>query len=192
MTLRERKKALTRSAIEDAALRLFQERGYDATTLEDVCESVLVSRRTFFRYFGHKEDVLLARFRDALTEAGTHLRDRPAGEGLRASLAAQFDRAAEIYDAAPERELIRIRLLSTTPSLAGGYLRVLTGFESMVRAFAAERTGEPADGPGVRLIAAGAMTAFRVALEVWADGGGTEPLGPLAQRNLERLLGDVR
>jgi len=58
-SLRERKKAQTRAAIQTHALRLFREQGYDATTIEQIIEAADVSETTFFRYFPTKEDVVV-------------------------------------------------------------------------------------------------------------------------------------
>src|SRR5712691_3376812 len=78
--LRERKKQRTRETIARAAHALFAERGYHATTLNDIAQAADVSTRTIFSYFASKEDILFSDFplmRHALAQA---LADRPEGE----------------------------------------------------------------------------------------------------------------
>ncbi|MGQ0716684.1 MAG: TetR family transcriptional regulator [Pseudonocardiales bacterium] len=192
MTLRERKKALTRSSIQETGLRLFVERGYDATTLDHICDAAIISRRTLFRYFASKEDVVLSTTRDELARAGERLRHRPADEPLQASLFALVDESASFLEGDRDRQIVRTRLLTNTPALAGSYLKVLTEFELLLRGFLAERSGEPADSSPIRLIAAVAVTAFRVATETWVDNDGAISLGTLAHDNLDHLLTGCR
>ncbi len=60
MGLRQRKKIMTRRAIRREALRLIDENGYAATTVEQIADAADVSPSTFFRYFPSKESLLLA------------------------------------------------------------------------------------------------------------------------------------
>src|SRR6202044_2532367 len=65
--LRERKKARTRAAIREHALRLFREQGYPVTTVEQIAAAAEISPATFFRYFPTKEEVVLQDDLDLIT-----------------------------------------------------------------------------------------------------------------------------
>ena len=78
--LRERKKVKTRLAIEDAALGLFEERGYETTTVDEIAARAEISTTTFFRYFPTKADVLLGDHGIQLPAIRQAIVDRPAPE----------------------------------------------------------------------------------------------------------------
>jgi AcrR family transcriptional regulator len=77
-SLRERKKLATRTALIATAQRLFAEKGYAHTTLEEICDEVQVHVTTFFSYFESKEELAFARMIDTLEAFKVAVRNRPA------------------------------------------------------------------------------------------------------------------
>ncbi|WP_037649036.1 TetR/AcrR family transcriptional regulator [Streptomyces flavidovirens] len=121
LPLRERKKLRTRQALIDSALELFGERGFGGVTLDELCDSVEVSKRTFFRYFSSKEDVAMAPTQDLwlafLDELETREPgDRPVLEMLRDALFAAVERMAA-DGRWTRRVLISRQLAASTPSM---------------------------------------------------------------------------
>jgi AcrR family transcriptional regulator len=186
--LRERKKALTRDTIEGRALELFLDRGYDRVRVEDICADALVSQRTFFRYYASKEDLVLGRLRAHLMQAARLFDTRPAGEPLTDSLRAVITRVAQDYVTEPERELARLRLVTTTPALEAGLLNVFAGFERLVRTFVANRLDISPEARRARLLGAATVCAFRVGLELWIDEEAVPDLPTLVMTNVNELL----
>lgn len=79
---RERKKAATRQAIADAALRLFLERGYDQVSIRDIAEAADVATTTLFKHFPGKEALVFDQDEDREAELIAAVRRRPAGQGI--------------------------------------------------------------------------------------------------------------
>lgn len=189
MSLRELKKEVTRSAIEDAGLRLFLDRGFEEVRVDDICSAVLVHRRTFFRYFNSKEDVVLSKFRRDLTASGEYLTacsDDSPRETLRAlcnEMATRFD--GEDRDS----NLARLRLINGVESLAAAYLKVLADFEVLLRDFLSSNSGG-VDCWTVRMRAGVTVTAFRIALEIWQETDAAEPLRPTVAKTFDLAFAD--
>ncbi|GAA0978308.1 hypothetical protein GCM10009555_041050 [Acrocarpospora macrocephala] len=145
MGLRERKKQKTRLALIDAALDLFHDQGYEATTIDQIAASVDVSPRTFFRYFGSKEDVALALPADSLDIFLAELSDRPESESpfvamsqaMRLTLGAMGQR-----DEADHERFVKTRkLLDNNPAFMAGQMRLLMASEQRLLAEISRRRG---------------------------------------------------
>lgn len=123
---RERKKLETREALLEAATELFQTKGYDATTIEEIAERVDVSARTFFRYFASKDEVYMAseaKFAPGVTQRKliamvSELRARPASEPVLTALRKATRAALETGESTPydlDGERFRQIVLSLSP-----------------------------------------------------------------------------
>jgi TetR/AcrR family transcriptional regulator, regulator of mycofactocin system len=108
---RQRRTARTRADIEAAALKLFTERGFDATTVEQIAEAADIAPRTFFRYFPSKDAVLFGDLTSETQRMRAVLATRPADEHPMRSLAAAMLDAAERMEADRPQHLMRAELL---------------------------------------------------------------------------------
>src|ERR1700729_1580107 len=106
--LRERKKIKRRRAIQTAALRLFEARGYEHTTVEQIAEAAETSTTTFYRYFPTKEDVVLDAPSPPIVEAT--IASQPAGEALASPFRAAAAAVAAATEADHETNLARLSL----------------------------------------------------------------------------------
>ncbi|MFG1695766.1 TetR/AcrR family transcriptional regulator [Nonomuraea sp. NPDC049309] len=126
--LRERKKQRTRQALIQAALRLFEEKGYEETTLAEIAAEAEVSTRTFFSYFASKEDVLFFDSQQRLDRAMARLAAKQPGQTVAGMLRQFLEDSIEqvitgtgAYGAAA----LRARLVLTVPSLQARALHLL-------------------------------------------------------------------
>ncbi|MEU4224584.1 helix-turn-helix domain-containing protein [Nonomuraea sp. NPDC026600] len=134
--LRERKKQRTRRALIEAALRLFDEKGFEETTLAEIAAEAEVSTRTFFSYFASKEDVLFFDGESRMALAMELISSRMPGEHLADLLLrlirASVDWTTDNEDAfSVEQVPLRMRLIMTVPSLQARALHLL--FDSQLR-----------------------------------------------------------
>ena len=165
--LRERKKAKTRAAIQDHALRLFREHGYDETSVEDIAEAAEVSPSTFFRYFPTKEDVVLYdAFDPILIEAFlSQPRDLSPIQAMRVAMRIALSDSTGAW-VTQQRE--RATLLMAVPELRRRMLdEFVVGMEPFAVALA-QRVGRPPDDFAVRNLVAAVLG---VGLGAWLYAG---------------------
>jgi AcrR family transcriptional regulator len=158
--LRERKKQRTRQEIIEAAMSLFAERGYHATTIADIAEAAEVAPRTFFSYFPSKEAVVfhnVDRDMDSLAEV---LRNRLPGENVFDALRRWIDSMFDEWTADEDNAHLRKRLCREDEGLANFQGGVMARIHELLLAAIADDLDDPPDALRPRLVAAAAVAAL--------------------------------
>ncbi|MGK5552189.1 TetR/AcrR family transcriptional regulator [Actinomadura kijaniata] len=187
LPLRERKKLRTRRAIQEHALRLFLDQGYDATTVEQVAAAAEVSPSTVFRYFSTKEDLVVTDEYDPVM--AQFFRAQPADLTPLEALRATF-RQILPYLEAQDRATVaaRTRMMLEVPALRARMLDSMrTGTLSVVAELLGERTGRAPGDPRVQAFAWAVMGVLQAAMYTWLDSDATLDLSALVDANLEFL-----
>ncbi len=158
--LRERKKQRTREQIVEAAMRLFAERGYQATTIAEIAEAADVAPRTFFSYFPSKEAVVFHNVDRELDSLASALSERLPGEtafdALRRWIGGMFDE----WTAEGDEVHLRKRLCVEDEGLANFQGGVMGRMHDLMLEAIATDLDEPPDGLRPRLVAAAAFAAL--------------------------------
>ncbi|HEY0279028.1 MAG TPA: TetR family transcriptional regulator [Solirubrobacterales bacterium] len=184
--LNEIQRRAVREDIEGTALRLFLAHGYDATTVDDVAAAVGTSRRTVFRYFETKEDLVLASMRDKgreLVEAATAASPE---KDAREALAEVLLGFAEEFDAGLPLSRRRAALLASTPSLQAALALKHLEWRAALGAAISPRLRGARSTRALRAeaIAGAALACLDVAATLWAGDEG----GPTLRRRLDVAL----
>ena len=186
--LRARKKASTRTALQETALKLFQERGFTNVSVDEIAMEADVSRSTFFRYFGSKEAVLMREIDESGDVFLRHLRARPVEEGpLKAFEEALF---ATSRDAAnrdvQEQQRVVSELLRTDPALTGRRLAEVQRWVGLIADTLAERAGRTEPDLEDRLAAAICLTITEEVGNVLQETTESDP-EPVMRKAFETL-----
>ncbi|MEV7791206.1 TetR family transcriptional regulator [Streptomyces sp. NPDC087512] len=182
-TLAQRKRRLVADELTRAALGLLAREGFDAVTVDEIAAAAGVSKRTFFRYFASKEDVVV----QFLAEMGAGMREelagRPAGEEPSAALRHTVWRSIDACAGHAERALPVVQLILGTPALLARFLERQTQWRDALAAELADRLGlDPATELYPQLAAGTALAAFHTVLQRWSDSDGTEDPAVLTDR----------
>ena len=165
---RGRRPSTSREDVARAALDLFHRQGYDETTVDQIAAAVGVSRRTFFRYYESKRDVVWGEFDAELVrlhhELGGAPVDQPMMDVLRqAVIATNRFGAGELHELR-----IRIGLISTVPTLVAHSAVRYAEWCDVVAGFVAGRVGGRPDDLGPQTVARAALGAAMAAFTCWA------------------------
>jgi AcrR family transcriptional regulator len=173
-----------RARLVQAALDLFEERSYDETTVAEIAERAGLTKRTFFRYFVDKREVLFwgtDADGDVFTRA---ILSAPRSAPPLNAVALGFDAFARMLEEQGEVALRRIRIVRASPELSE---RQLIKFSSMSNAASRALRSRGVNDAVADLTAETAMTVFRVATSRWLEKTSHKPLPELFAETLAQL-----
>jgi AcrR family transcriptional regulator len=174
--LRERKQERQRAQIVAVGMRLFTDQGFDATTVDQIAEAAEVSRRTLFRYFGTKGDIVMDWARGTTGTLCAALRARPLDEPPLEALRAAFQVLNHSFTGDVRSIHAQALMIERTPALRPYSLLKHAQWEDALADVLRER--DPAlDELVPGLSARTAVAAFRTALDQWlATAGDALPI----------------
>lgn len=188
--LRERKKARTKAAIQEHAVRLFREQGFAATTIEQIAEVAEVSPSTVFRYFPTKEDLVTTDLVDPVVFAAFEAQP-PELRLLDAWRHAMLESFRTLSPSQVDTERGRGILTLSVPELWAASLPNITRNLDVMTELSARRLGrEPAD-PDVRHAIGALFGALLVAALDWLKNPEAE-FGPVVDDAINRLQAGIR
>jgi AcrR family transcriptional regulator len=175
----------SRGRLQEAALALYSERGFDQTTAAEIAARAGVTERTFFRHFADKREVLFggsAFLRERIVQG---VASAPEGAGPFEAVAGGLHAAAQFLGEG-RRDLAtqRMSVINANPGLHERELSKLADYAAAVAETLHERgVGEPQ----ASLAAEAGMTVFRVAFQRWAGGEDARDLPVIMRAAVDEL-----
>ncbi len=182
LSLQERKQELVRGELASAAWDLFGKKGYESTTVAEIAAAAGVSRRTFFRYYASKEDVLTATTDDLAEAMLAAMAGRPRDEPPLVSIERALVLVLEGQLKAADRSRTIIRLLRESRTLRRAMLERHALMEERLATLLADRLGaDPSKNSTPALLAFVARAMMDTAFNVWYDQGRKDIAGLVAE-----------
>jgi AcrR family transcriptional regulator len=190
ISVRERTRRAVRAELTMLGQELIAARGYEQTTLDDIVAAAGMSKRTFFRYFASKEDLVLSKyefFGDQFVEV---FAARPSDEPVWESFRRAFDVVVGYFDDTTQspRILGMEKVIDGNPALRAGELERVSRVQKQLAALLRERTGRysPAD-PGPVAIAGAALSCLLAAKATWITAEQSPPFGEVLDHAMAAL-----
>lgn len=169
---REIARAAVRAELGQVAFELFRRDGFEKVTIDDLAQAAGVSRSTFLRYFGTKEDAVLSTFESKGERVADALRARPADEDDWTALRRAMDTAIEPYHQDPLASLALTRLVRETPALCARQREKQHGWRPALAQAIAERAGATSPSVAHWARASAALECLGVGVDHWSDSDG--------------------
>jgi AcrR family transcriptional regulator len=190
LPVRERTRRAVRGELAQLAVSLFVEKGYDETTIDDLAAAAGMSKRTFFRYFASKEDLVVGKYEFFGQQLAEDLAARPADEPLWASLRQIFGRVADHAenDARKAESVAMEKIVRDHPTLNASYLERVSRMQELVLDEVHARTGPPdPTDPRAAAIVGAAFSCLTAAWSTWLTTDQAKPFGVLLDQAMDAI-----
>ncbi|MET0729542.1 MAG: TetR family transcriptional regulator [Acidimicrobiales bacterium] len=188
--VRERTRRAVRDQLAQLAKELFVEKGYDETTIDDLAEAAGMSKRTFFRYFASKEELVMGKYEILGEQLAEDLAARPPDEPIWASLRQVFSRVVEHSEseARAATAVAMENIVRDHPTLNASYLERVSRMQELVLDEVHNRTGrpDPAD-PRTPAIVGAAFSCLIAAWTTWLACDQARPFGDLLDQAMDAI-----
>jgi mycofactocin system transcriptional regulator len=184
-----RRPATTHAELEEVGIRLFTERGYDETSVDDIAVAAGIGRRTFFRYFASKADLVWGDFDAGLARMRARFAEIPAGVSMMSAVRQVVIDFNRLEPAQVRQHRRRLALILGVPTLIANSTLRFAQWREVVADFAAARLAVPADHlvPGV--VGHCALGAALAAYEQWVCDEGADLAALLDEAFTELAVG---
>jgi len=190
LPVRERTRRAVRGELAQLAVGLFVEKGYDETTIDDLAAAAGMSKRTFFRYFASKEELVMGKYEFFGEQLAEDLAARPAGEPVWVSLRQVFGRVVDHVesDARGTEAVAMEKMVRDHPTLNASYLERVSRMQELVLDEVRNRTGwpDPAD-PRTAAIVGAAFSCLIAAWTTWLTTNQAQPFGDLLDQAMDAI-----
>jgi AcrR family transcriptional regulator len=178
--LQRRAKDFIRAEVAATAIRLFLDEGFDEVTVDEISTAAGLSRRSFFRYFRSKEDLVVSVFTELAEQGARTFLERPSSEGVWSALRRSMDPVVEWAELDRRRALALMRLVFESDSLRAGYLDRVDRWSASLASVMSARLGLDASASlYATVVATAGMGAYVAGARAWVSGEGKDPLGLL-------------
>lgn len=183
LAIAERKRRAVRGELSEAALPLLVERGFESVTIDDLARVAGVSRRTFFRYFSSKDDMVFAFLDQWAVRLAADIVARPADEDPVAAVHHAFRQLTIAYE---DRALVLVRLVRETPALRQQERINREHLRSAVVTALARRLGVDEEGSlRPQILATIAFAPLDAAMLAWFTSRSNQEIGTLLDEALD-------
>jgi AcrR family transcriptional regulator len=173
-----------RARLQEAALALYGERGYDETTVAEIAERAGLTKRTFFRYFTDKREVLFWGSELLEQQMVAAIEAAPESASALGMIGAALDAAAVRFEEVRKYAGLRHRIIASSPELQERELiKGASLAAAMARALRARGLGDTA----AALAARTGTTVMHIAFEQWVDDPAQTPFHQIARDALAQL-----